>query len=426
MLFRVTLSLLPLLLLPLPILLEDRLIRLDSTEQVVVNILPLLLAAVAIPLGLSLKHYRAVWLSLHLLGVGSLVQLLAVQSPENPARYMTLVLISLLWPLMQYLILLLPDRHLLSRIGFRRAVFLIGPYVGLLLLWHYGPLLLTKWLLLLPPMLLEFTFAGYTLSHGALSWNLLLMLASLAFLRSNRSGTLVTLVLTTSMLIGIARPDTPLIGSCYHLLAQLILLATLFQRGYSMAFLDTLTGVPGRRALEHYLQTPGQQYVIAMLDIDHFKKFNDRYGHDTGDQVLRMVATQLNTVTAGGRLFRYGGEEFTIVFRRRGEAEALTALEAVREKVAAYPLVIRDDGRPKNDDQGKQQRRTRKGNEVVNVTISIGACENRSGEKPEQVIKRADQALYLAKEQGRNCVRTGKERPQAKRRNRSDFARDKA
>jgi len=425
-LFRVTLSLLPLLLLPLPLLLEHGLGRLDSAEQVVLDILPLLLAAVVIPLGLSLKHYRAVWLSLHLLGVGSLVQLLAVQSPENPARYMTLVLISLLWPLMQCLILLLPERHLLSRIGLRRALFLIGPYIGLLLLWHYGPVLLTKWLLILPPMLLEFTFSGYTLSHGALAWNLALMLASLAFLRSNRSGTLVTLALTTSMLIGIARPDAPLVASSYHLLAQLILLATLFQRGYSMAFLDTLTGVPGRRALEHYLQTPGRQYVIAMLDIDHFKKFNDRYGHDTGDQVLRMVATQLNTVTAGGRLFRYGGEEFTIVFRRRTEAEALAALEAVREKVAVYPLAIRNDGRPKDDSQGRQQRRTHQGNEVVNVTISIGACENQAGEKPEQVIKRADQALYLAKEQGRNCVRTGKERPQAKRRNRSDFARARA
>lgn len=416
----------PLILLPLPLIFESRLLQLSDDQQLMIRTLPLLLTLVVVLLGLGLKHYRAVWLSLHLVLAGAMLQLLAAQSASNPAQYMTLLLASLIWPLLQWVILLLPDRHLLSRNGMRRLLLLAGPYASLLLLWHYAPLTLTEWLLALPPVLIEYTFSGLTLSHGALVWNLVWLTLCLGFMRSRPLDTLVTLTLSIAMLLSLAKPDLPLIGSLYQVLSQLILIGALVHHGYSMAFLDTLTGVPGRRALEHYLQTPGRQYVIAMLDIDHFKQFNDRYGHDTGDQVLRMVASQLNTVQAGGRLFRYGGEEFTVVFRRRSEAEALPALENIREKVASYPLAIRDAKRPKNNEKGRQKRGKDAQNKVVNVTISIGACENQPDETPTQVIKRADQALYMAKEQGRNCVRTGRERPRQKRRSRTDFARETA
>ncbi|WP_010324294.1 sensor domain-containing diguanylate cyclase [Marinobacterium stanieri] len=416
----------PLILLPLPLIFESRLLQLSDDQQLMIRTLPLLLTLVVVLLGLGLKHYRAVWLSLHLVLAGAMLQLLAAQSASNPAQYMTLLLASLIWPLLQWVILLLPDRHLLSRNGMRRLLLLAGPYASLLLLWHYAPLTLTEWLLALPPVLIEYTFSGLTLSHGALVWNLVWLTLCLGFMRSRPLDTLVTLTLSIAMLLSLAKPDLPLIGSLYQVLSQLILIGALVHHGYSMAFLDTLTGVPGRRALEHYLQTPGRQYVIAMLDIDHFKQFNDRYGHDTGDQVLRMVASQLNMVQAGGRLFRYGGEEFTVVFRRRSEAEALPALENIREKVASYPLAIRDAKRPKNNEKGRQKRGKDAQNKVVNVTISIGACENQPDETPTQVIKRADQALYMAKEQGRNCVRTGRERPRQKRRSRTDFARETA
>lgn len=416
----------PLILLPLPLIFESRLLQLSDDQQLMIRTLPLLLTLVVVLLGLGLKHYRAVWLSLHLVLAGAMLQLLAAQSATNPAQYMTLLLASLIWPVLQWVILLLPDRHLLSRNGMRRLCLLAGPYASLLLLWHYAPLTLTEWLLALPPVLIEYTFTGLTLSHGALVWNLVWLALCLGFMRSRPLDTLVTLTLSIAMLLSLAKPHLPLIGSLYQVLSQLILIGALVHHGYSMAFLDTLTGVPGRRALEHYLQTPGRQYVIAMLDIDHFKQFNDRYGHDTGDQVLRMVASQLNTVQAGGRLFRYGGEEFTVVFRRRSEAEALPALETIREKVASYPLAIRDAKRPKSNEKGRQKRGKDAQNKVVNVTISIGACENQPDETPTQVIKRADQALYMAKEQGRNCVRTGRERPRQKRRSRTDFARETA
>ena len=94
-----------------------------------------------------------------------------------------------------------------------------------------------------------------------------------------------------------------------------------------------------------------------MTDVDHFKKFNDTYGHDVGDQVLRMVAARLKKVTGGGKAYRYGGEEFTIVFAGKTMEECQPHLEAVREAIENYAMQLRDkDSRPKNDEQGRSKR----------------------------------------------------------------------
>lgn len=93
---------------------------------------------------------------------------------------------------------------------------------------------------------------------------------------------------------------------------MLMIAAAASHEAYQMAFRDELTGLPGRRALNERMQRLGRNYVIAMTDVDHFKKFNDTHGHDVGDQVLRLVASRLSKVTGGGRAHRYGGEEFAL------------------------------------------------------------------------------------------------------------------
>jgi GGDEF domain-containing protein len=85
---------------------------------------------------------------------------------------------------------------------------------------------------------------------------------------------------------------------------------------YFLAYRDELTALPSRRALNQLSLSLSRKYTLAMLDIDHFKKFNDTYGHDIGDQVLKLVASKLAKVKNGGKVFRYGGEEFTVVFSR--------------------------------------------------------------------------------------------------------------
>ncbi|MDP6174606.1 MAG: GGDEF domain-containing protein, partial [Rhodospirillales bacterium] len=105
------------------------------------------------------------------------------------------------------------------------------------------------------------------------------------------------------------------------------------QEFYRMAFLDELPGLPGRRALGAEMKKLGGRYCLAMLDVDHFKNFNDSYGYEVGDQVLKLVAARLAGVRGGGKSFRYGGEEFTTIFPAKDMEEAWPHLEDLRQAV---------------------------------------------------------------------------------------------
>lgn len=185
---------------------------------------------------------------------------------------------------------------------------------------------------------------------------------------------------------------------------MLMIAAAVAHEAYQMAFRDELTGLPGRRALNERMQRLGRNYVLAMGDVDHFKKFNDTHGHDVGDQVLRLVASKLSKIGGGGRAYRYGGEEFALVFAAKTLEECLPHLEVIREAIATYNIQLRNqDSRPQDDQQGRQ-RRSGSGASSVSVTVSIGVAERMEQRTPEEVLKSADQALYSAKGAGRNCV----------------------
>ena len=149
----------------------------------------------------------------------------------------------------------------------------------------------------------------------------------------------------------------------------------------------------------------GGNYTVAMVDIDHFKKFNDKHGHKVGDQVLRMVASKLNQVGGGGKSFRYGGEEFTILFPGKSAAASMHHLEGVRKAVEQTRFIIRGRNRPPSKpEEPKKLKGSRK---RVKITISIGVAErNEEYANPQQVIQAADQALYRAKKAGRNRTST--------------------
>lgn len=196
--------------------------------------------------------------------------------------------------------------------------------------------------------------------------------------------------------------------------AGAILLVAMLQESHRLAFNDELTGLPGRRALQEAMAGLGPRYVLAMGDVDHFKSFNDTHGHDIGDQVLKLVAARLAEVEGGGRAFRYGGEEFTVLFDGASLEEALPHLEAIRASVEAYRMAVRGGDRPKEKEQGEKLRTQDRDEEQVadkmlSVTISIGAAEpggagSEPAAAPVQVLKAADEALYRAKRGGRNRV----------------------
>lgn len=183
----------------------------------------------------------------------------------------------------------------------------------------------------------------------------------------------------------------------------LSVLLALVQHTYRMAYLDELTELPGRRALNEELSCLRGIYVIAMVDVDHFKKFNDTYGHDVGDQVLRLVASRLRQSGGGGRVFRYGGEEFTIVFPGRTIDEAWEHLNELRLTIENSPMTIRSPNRPRKKPTHLPRGKSR--GQTVSITVSIGVAE-RSNKEPtsERVVKAADKALYRAKRNGRNQV----------------------
>lgn len=185
--------------------------------------------------------------------------------------------------------------------------------------------------------------------------------------------------------------------ACYYIVAVLI-------DSFNMAFRDELSGIPSRRALMQFVQTLGRKYVVVMADIDHFKKFNDTYGHDVGDQVLKLVASQLNKVSGGGRAFRYGGEEFTLVFPRKTINEVIPHVEVLRRSIADYAIALRGHDRPKHPPKKGQSRKSVK-LKTVSVTCSFGIAQ-RSAEINDftKILKQADVALYAAKKAGRNCV----------------------
>jgi len=182
-----------------------------------------------------------------------------------------------------------------------------------------------------------------------------------------------------------------------------MLLVALLQESHQLVFRDELTGLLGRRALHERLRSLGPRYALAMVDIDHFKRFNDAHGHEVGDQVLKLVAGRLAKVSGGGIAYRYGGEEFSVLFPDRSAAQARPHLEGVRGAIEQYKMAVRSGDRPKDPDDTVNLRMNRTPLKTLSVTISIGVAEpNGELRTPADVLRAADEALYRAKEAGRN------------------------
>jgi diguanylate cyclase (GGDEF)-like protein len=206
------------------------------------------------------------------------------------------------------------------------------------------------------------------------------------------------------------------VADTYVATAGLILVASLIETSYVLAYHDELTGIRGRRAFNEALLSLNQLYAIAIVDIDHFKQFNDTYGHDVGDQVLRMVAVRLGGVGGGGQAFRCGGEEFAIIFRDTSAKEAFERLDSLRQTIQETRFRVRGvERRHMTRSEGPDRRKMgrKKSTPValqeipgeLSVTVSIGVAEpSTRNRQPEQVINAADQALYRAKHSGRNRV----------------------
>jgi len=226
------------------------------------------------------------------------------------------------------------------------------------------------------------------------------------------------------------------ISIAYWATAGLLLLASIIKNTYVLAYHDELTSLPARRAFNEALLRLEAPYSIAIVDIDHFKSFNDTYGHDTGDQVLSMVAARLARVSGGGQAFRVGGEEFSILFAGKSMKEVVPHLDSLRTVIEESTFRVRTTaerrsaprgaGRRGEDKRSTRRKLGRPRNlpaesslSGLSVTVSIGVAEpGPKMREVEQVIQAADKALYRAKKGGRNRVETaGETRSRAAKRN---------
>lgn len=399
--------------------------QLSNEYQQILTLTPYPLAIIVALLGYGFNRSRILFAALNLSGAYWLIQHGLQTSLNQPDAFVLFSAISVLLPFHMALIAIYKERGLFTPIGISRLLLIGISYLSLYLTWVNGSLGL--YLPDLPMSMLEMLLHEYYLSEAAaLTFSLCLVPVLLSFALRKTYTDAALLTSFISALILLSWFNHSLISALFVSASLIALAISVVQNSYRMAFIDELTCIPARRALQDKFSTLGKKYTLAMCDIDHFKKFNDTYGHDVGDQVLKMVAAKLDQVSGGGKAYRYGGEEFTLVFTGKDEAEALPYIEQLRETVANYPMHIRNPNRPQNNDKGQQMRSNPDRGEIVSVQISIGICEKTAElADPEAVMKKADEALYTSKNNGRNCSTTVHYKPEPKskkRGQRKDYA----
>ena len=314
--------------------------------------------------------------------------------------------IALLLPLDFILLTIIPERNLTRDhlVGIAAVLFFQSTFVAVFARpdksgWsflHFSPI--RPYYLHLP----EPALALFTVALGLLLWRVL------RFGKATDHGLFWALLAAG---IGLETADPAKRTMAYFSISGLILASSVVESSYSLAYRDELTGMRSRRAFNDATGGLKPPYAIAVVDIDHFKSINDTFGHDTGDQVLRLVASRLANVSGGGNAYRVGGEEFTILFPGRSAQDIFQHLELLRMNVESCSFRLRrgEDRRktPRDGDRravAKAKTSSKGASGVLSVTVSIGIAESRPRMAVERVIELADKALYAAKQGGRNRI----------------------
>ena len=372
---------------------------LRGTATGLATVFPFTVVAAALLLGWRFNRSRLVFA----IALLALTEYLLLRGVDTPRDRFYLHALTFLLPINLALVALLPERGTLTPAGLLRWV-LLGVQVLVVvflaqsfpekalkfLTTHVVPTRLTHWTPVPQPSLIAFLTIG-----------VLLAMASLREPQSPVRGYFYALI---AVFAALSWPEAGPGREIWLASAGLILVIAVIEASYLMAYRDGLTELPGRRALNEALPRLSGQFTVAMVDVDHFKRFNDTYGHDAGDHVLRLVAARLAQAPGGGTAYRYGGEEFALVFPGKGQDECLPHLEELREMVETHRFTMRRRFRPRIKPKTDKGRKSR---QAIMITVSIGVAErNHRNTSPDQVVQAADKALYRAKEAGRNRVST--------------------
>src|SRR5438132_4106347 len=352
---------------------------LRGTARGLATVFPFTVVAAALLLGWRFNRSRLVFATALL----ALTEYLLLNGLDTQRDRLLFHATTFLLPINLALVALLPERGTLTPAGLLRWV-LLGVQVLIVafvakaspdkalkfLTTHILPARFTSWTPVQQPSIIAFVAIG-----------VLLVLAWMREPQSPVRGYFYSLIAVFAALTWhTAGPGQEI----WLATAGLILVIAVIEASYLMAYRDGLTELPGRRALNEALPRLSGQFTVAMVDVDHFKRFNDTYGHDAGDHVLRLVAARLAQAPGGSTAYRYGGEEFALVFPGKGAEECLPHLEELREVVEASRFTMRRRFRPRKAkaDKGRKTKPT------ITITVSIGVAErNHRHANPEQVVQ---------------------------------------
>ncbi|HEB57865.1 MAG TPA: GGDEF domain-containing protein [Gammaproteobacteria bacterium] len=370
-------------------------------RDVLLSFLPYLLTVAGMALSIIFRHSREFNLLLFLLLLHlSLDHFVWAVPGDDP---LVATLLPLFIPAVFLLNELLRERGVLSQYGLLRICLtgLLASLLILLLMVRPEGLVPLLQLRLLPTEFTAFGPLSDLAAVSALGTGLFLLYRCFRYSACLQNSILFAFVATV---LASMRLDSWVAANSWLITAEAFLIAGIIFNSWSLAWYDELTGLASRRALRQHLQQLGRRYTIAMVDIDHFKKINDRWGHDTGDQVLRMVAAQLRQIP-GGHAYRYGGEEFTIVFPGYDREESQVLMESLRQRLEEHLFQLRARRRPRQRPTNGKRPAARREKPALNVTVSVGLAEKTPRHQAaEDVVTAADRALYRAKRSGRNRV----------------------
>ncbi|MEZ8341693.1 GGDEF domain-containing protein [Vibrio cyclitrophicus] len=364
--------------------------------------LPYILLSVAVLLCHTFRQGRMAMVSSTML-VAYLIIQVRLQTPLNTGTtLLELSLLATLLPVTCLLVYAFPDNGVNSK-----SMFLYALVVVLFMVWaqlivsHFHAGGFESWSEGILFTVRDFSKLPFVLVLYSLC---LLGLTAILVLVYNRS---IDVVVYSAILLASSTFtffDVQYISSTMFSLSGTLIIIYVMSASHDMAFNDQLTNIPGRHALEVDMKHLGRKYSMAMVDIDHFKTFNDTYGHDIGDEVLKLVARLITETGGGARAYRYGGEEFTIIFKGKYADQVKADLQALISDIQNYDMIIRNTHERPDDHEVGMKKRGQSSNptEVVNVTVSIGVSDSTTTKHPEEVLKLADNALYKAKETGRN------------------------
>ena len=372
---------------------------LHGTATGLATVFPFTVAAAAMLLGWRFNRSRLVF-AIALLALTEFLLLKGVDTPRDRVFFHAM---TFLLPINLALVALLPERGTLTPAGLLRWVFLCVQVLVVVFLAQSYP---DKVLKFLTARLLPARFTAWTPvpQPSILAFLALGALLAMAWVREPQSPVRGYFYGLMAVFVALSWRAPGPGQEIWLATAGLILVIAVIEASYMMAYRDGLTELPGRRALNEALPRLSGQFSVAMVDVDHFKRFNDTYGHDAGDHVLRLVAARMAQAPGGGTAYRYGGEEFALVFPGKGQDECLPHLEELREIVETSRFTMRRRFRPRVKPKTEKGKKSR---QAITITVSIGVAErNHRNASPDQVVKAADKALYRAKEAGRNRVST--------------------